>query len=520
MRSILTLLAFAFCFGLQAQDTLALTTADIKAWPGAAGGARNATGGRGQTVYRVTSTSGTSTATGTIRDAVSQSDRYIEFDIPGGTINLGSNPLYVYGSNLTIAGETAPGGGICLYTGMVEFRGSNVIVRNIRIRPGDAQLNKDRDALRILSNGNNLSNLAFGNITASWADDEVVSIEASTGSVDGVTFQDCIIANGFRGAKGSLVWGENATNISYIRVFLTANNDRNVRSSKIGAEWEMQNCYTYNFYGGGYLTNKNKVNWVANVWENPSSNPTPYALMSGTTCNTGNCPPSGDTDWTGTEVYAANNRYNGSAISVTGTPASYTFGSLRFNTGYTPLPYTVVKDSVLTYSGARARMEGVDALDQYYKNSAINLTDIGYPTSEGGSIVLPSLAAGTLPPDDDNDGLDNAYELAQTGGASSTSVSPTARPAYATVSKGVIDQTGVTNYATTAWTNKELQDFDKGGYWNLYTFAGGGGGGPTCSDGIQNGDETGIDCGGSCAPCGGGPTGTGNKSAKRKGIIF
>lgn len=479
MRTIGKILLLICPLFLSAQ-TLTLTDSDIRAWPGAEGGGKNATGGRGQTVYRVTSTSGTSTAAGSLRDAVSGDNRYIEFDIQGSTINLGGNPIYFYGNNITLAGETAPGGGITIYGEMSEVRGNNQIIRNIRFRAGDPQLGTNRDAFRILASGETLTNIAVGNCSFSWGDDEVLSLETgpagTSNAISNVTIQDCIIANGFAGQKGAIVWGDNITNASFIRTFLTANSDRNIRASVTGSEWEMQNCFVYNFYGGGYITNKNVVNFVENVWRNPAGQPTPYAVISGTTCNTGNCPPSGDTDWTGTEVYAVNNRYNGAAQSVTGTPASYTFGSLRFDNGYTPLSYTVVEDSVLSHAGARARMEGVDALDAYYINSAVTSTDIGYPTSEGGSIVLPTLATGTVATDTDNDGLDDTYELAQTGGASNTSVSATTRPATAVVSKGTVDQSGVTSYASAGYTHKEFQDFDKGGYWDLYTFTGGGGG--------------------------------------------
>jgi len=101
-----------------------------------------ATGGRGGTVYHVTTLA--DSGTGSFRDAVSHSGRIIVFDV-GGYINL--QTAVSCSSGLTIAGQTAPGGGIGIMGAEVSFYGrNNIICRHVRFRQGD------------IHNGSNSSN--------------------------------------------------------------------------------------------------------------------------------------------------------------------------------------------------------------------------------------------------------------------------------------------------------------------------------------------------------------------------
>jgi pectate lyase len=115
------------------------------AFPGAEGFAKNVTGGRNGVVYHVTNLN--DSGTGSFRDAVSSSGRIIVFDV-GGYVQL---QTAVSGkSNLTIAGQTAPGGGIGFEGGEISFASqSNIIVRHIRIRPGSDTASSTDDALSL-----------------------------------------------------------------------------------------------------------------------------------------------------------------------------------------------------------------------------------------------------------------------------------------------------------------------------------------------------------------------------------
>ncbi|MGN0162347.1 MAG: fibronectin type III domain-containing protein, partial [Candidatus Ornithomonoglobus sp.] len=89
-----------------ANTVLSQADALIAAFPGADGAGKFSTGGRGYEVYHVTSLA--DSGSGTLRSAVSKSGRIVVFDV-GGTIELTSGDIYC-NSNITIAGQTAPGG--------------------------------------------------------------------------------------------------------------------------------------------------------------------------------------------------------------------------------------------------------------------------------------------------------------------------------------------------------------------------------------------------------------------------
>ncbi len=104
----------------------------LKAFPTAYGAGSNASGGRGGSVYRVTNLR--NSGKGSFRDAVSQSNRYIVFDVSG-TVSLTSG-LSITADNLTIAGQTAPKGGISITGPRIRFIDvDNLIVRYVRFRP-------------------------------------------------------------------------------------------------------------------------------------------------------------------------------------------------------------------------------------------------------------------------------------------------------------------------------------------------------------------------------------------------
>jgi len=102
------------------------------AFPGAQGWGRFATGGRTGTVYHVTNLN--DSGAGSLRDAVSQPNRIVVFDVAG-VIKI--NSRIVFAKNLYVAGQTAPGEGVTVYGNGVSFSGAtNTIVRYMRFRMG------------------------------------------------------------------------------------------------------------------------------------------------------------------------------------------------------------------------------------------------------------------------------------------------------------------------------------------------------------------------------------------------
>ncbi|MEY4488885.1 MAG: hypothetical protein RIQ79_1393, partial [Verrucomicrobiota bacterium] len=162
----------------------------VPAFPGAEGFGAAALGARASaspTVYHVTNLN--DSGTGSFRDAVSASNRIVVFDL-GGIIKI-KTPVVV-SANLTIAGQTAPGGGITVYGNRISFSGANnTICRYVRFRMG-IDGDDGADAMG-LANGNDM---IFDHISASWGRDETFSISGDTAVR--ITIQDSIIAQGLR----------------------------------------------------------------------------------------------------------------------------------------------------------------------------------------------------------------------------------------------------------------------------------------------------------------------------------
>ena len=154
------------------------------AFPGAEGFASHTTGGRGGEVYHVTTLN--DSGPGSLRDAASKGHRTIVFDV-GGYIELKS--ILSFPSDLTIAGQTAPGQGIGTRGSEVSFsKSTNDIVRYIRFRQGNTPKQEKKSAVDILSG----SNMIFDHVSIEWGRWDCLDMNKSTD----MTFQYCIIGQG------------------------------------------------------------------------------------------------------------------------------------------------------------------------------------------------------------------------------------------------------------------------------------------------------------------------------------
>ncbi|HEV8273255.1 MAG TPA: pectate lyase [Chitinophagaceae bacterium] len=147
------------------------------AFPGAEGYGKYATGGRGGKVIIVSNLN--DKGPGSFRDAAEAKEKRIIVFAVSGTIHL-ETKLSIR-SDVTIAGQSAPGDGICLADNSVSLGGDNIIVRYIRFRMGDKYQkggmvdgNGGDDAF----GGTRRKNIIIDHCSMSWSTDEVFSVYA------------------------------------------------------------------------------------------------------------------------------------------------------------------------------------------------------------------------------------------------------------------------------------------------------------------------------------------------------
>ncbi len=158
------------------------------AFPGAEGFGAYITGGRGGAVYHVTTLADTNKP-GSLRFAVNQKGvRTIVFDVSG-LISLKS-PLVIKHGDLTIAGQSSPGTGICIRNYPVVIDADNVIIRYMRFRLGDVSNNYAISA-------ENRKGIMIDHCSISWATRQNVNF---TGNAI-MTMQWCIISEALNSTK-------------------------------------------------------------------------------------------------------------------------------------------------------------------------------------------------------------------------------------------------------------------------------------------------------------------------------
>lgn len=208
-----------------------LPHADIPAFPGAEGGGKFVRGGRGGRVIVVTNLN--DDGPGSFRWACEQGGaRVVVFNVAG-IIRLKS-PVIVRAPYITIAGQTAPGDGICIAGETVWINTHDVIIRYMRFRRGETWVGRRDDAI----GGNPIGNIMIDHVSATWGLDENMSMyrhmyNDSTGKIEdkfgtvNITIQNSIFGESldtWNHAFGSTLGGENC---SFMRNLWANNTGRN-----------------------------------------------------------------------------------------------------------------------------------------------------------------------------------------------------------------------------------------------------------------------------------------------------
>jgi pectate lyase len=249
------------------------------AFPGAEGFGAYSKGGRGGKVYFVTNLE--DRGPGSLRWAVEQEGPRTILFLVSGTIELNER-LNIEHPYITIAGQTAPGEGICLKGETLRIATHDVIIRYIRVRLGDRMHGKGslqgKDAISI-SEGRDI---ILDHCSSSWSLDEVLSASTRDPSLSGVTVQWCFITEGLNPdghGFGSLIRGTGGATYSFLHNLYAHNRGRNPRPGNYdsnphdkdpeGLLLDFRNNVIYN-WGGDYAGYNNdaesvtRLNYVGN----------------------------------------------------------------------------------------------------------------------------------------------------------------------------------------------------------------------------------------------------------------
>lgn len=398
------------------------------AFPGAEGHGRFTTGGRGGKIIHVTNLN--DSGTGSLRAAIAQSGpRIVVFDVSG-LIELNSE-LRITNDNITIAGQTAPGDGICLKNYSLNVDANNVIIRYIRSRMGDEKAFEGDAAW-----GRNKQNIIIDHCSFSWSTDECGSFYDN----QNFTMQWCILSESLRVSvhdKGTHgyggIWG--GQKASFHHNILAHHDSRNPRMN--GSRYtgkpenelvDFRNNVLFNWGGNsGYAGEGGSFNFVNNYYKyGPATTSSKrYQIFQPDPDNGSNTNVAG----TYGKFYVAGNYvYGSTAVTTDNWQGINPSGTLtdalvksdnEFNYGQiTTHTAEDAYSAVINYAGASLKK---DAVDTRISNEIINGTNTHLGSSTGSSkpgIIdtqsdvggWPTYSSTSAPLDTDQDGMPDSWE--------------------------------------------------------------------------------------------------------------
>ncbi|WP_201982755.1 T9SS type A sorting domain-containing protein [Hymenobacter rubidus] len=438
-------LAIAGAFVALAAGT---ANAQLAAFPGAEGFGKNASGGRGGQVVEVTNLN--DSGAGSFRDAFNQYPGQpitIVFRV-GGIIDL-LTPLRPTRSNVTVAGQTAPGDGICMKRSTFKIFGNNVIVRYMRSRPGDISGSNLPPVYGM--DMENCRNFIVDHCSFSWSIEEAATFYDNKYS----TVQWCIISESLNSSYNSKgdhgyagVWGGQYA--SYHHNLVAHHHSRAIRfngarahdttavvdyrnnviynwgntNAAYGNEIEInggsgQLNLVNNYYKGGPATPASRASVIFDITEAyDAANPNkPVATVYANGNYVNNYP-----------AVTLDNWNNGIRLHNYPATAMSQFRQLAVTPNLAPIVTETAQNAYLSVlAGAGAIAPVRDAVDARIVSETRSGTATG--SSPAGSTTYglnqgiidtqtdvggwPAYASGTAPTDTDHDGMPDAWELSQ-----------------------------------------------------------------------------------------------------------
>ncbi|MBK8808586.1 MAG: pectate lyase [Bacteroidales bacterium] len=388
----------------------------MKAFPSAEGFGAFSKGGRGGEVIYVTNLN--DSGEGSLRNALQSKDpRTVVFAVSG-IIELNSL-IVIENPFLTIAGQTAPENGITLRNSGLYIKTHDVVIRHIRIRPGDSSNGhkfEDRDALTV---GQESYNVIIDHVSASWSVDEVFSTYYEP---QFISFQWCIISEALshsehpegEHSKGLLV-GDNTLKVSIHHNVFAHINDRAPVQVKGGSICDVVNNINYNWgeYAFSFAMNNSssgvKINLIGNHFQKGISSTGDFFSEPDTFSDSKLCIK----DNTGDDPLLID--FNKNRQSYISKKQYLVDAPVDWEDNIEIHDMAIIRDSLLHNAGAILPKR--DAVDERIMNEIINTTGKiidsqnevgGYPVWQ--TVILTTQQLNDF--DSDRDGMPNDWELA------------------------------------------------------------------------------------------------------------
>ncbi|MCM1332090.1 MAG: hypothetical protein NC248_05715 [Bacteroides sp.] len=398
--------------GLSLLTAMPASAADeLLAFPGAEGFGRFTTGGRGGEIYHVTNLN--DSGTGSLRDAISKSNRIIVFDVSG-VINLKSR--LVFKSNQTILGQTAPGEGIQIYGDGVSFSNAhNLIVRYLRIRMGVSGTS-GKDAA---GSADSTHDQIFDHLSVLWGKDECFSISSNdkANGPSNITIQHSIIGQGLQPHScGGLIQTDNG-----VTLFGNLYIENKTRNPKVKGLNQFVNNVLYN-WGSGAAYNMGGDS-AGDSWAEITDNCFIAGPWKGTAPLVGG---NENFKFVGSGNYYDSNRngvLDGALYTSTGGGAKMNSiaeleaagAPKKFPEIASRLSYDKALERVIESVGASLPVR--DEVDQYVIDELASFGKLGSTGGISTEKSLPHKGTGTLyggykPLDSDGDGIPDEWEIA------------------------------------------------------------------------------------------------------------